>query len=101
MLNSPVTTAAVQPLQARGDFGPRHYDKYVWQLPIPTFDAAVDVHARLAELAESAEEVVADLQMDSTRRFQTVRHSVRARVAGIAIGTEFDDLVTHLLAGTP
>lgn len=38
----------------------RHIDKYVWQLPIPLYDAMVEAHRALAALGARAEaEIVA------------------------------------------
>ncbi|EQD49500.1 BseRI endonuclease, partial [mine drainage metagenome] len=47
IFNSATLTTRVQPLQSRGLFGPRDFDKYVFQLPIPIYDPAQPAHLRL------------------------------------------------------
>ena len=49
VLNSDVLTKRVRPLQARGEHNPRHYDKYIWQLPVPMYEPQDPHHARLGE----------------------------------------------------
>ena len=59
ILNSDTLTQLVRPLQARGEHNPRHFDKYIFQLPIPLYDSGNPEHRQLAELAEHAEEAAA------------------------------------------
>ena len=59
ILNSSVLTMAVRPMQARGEHNPRHFDKYVFRLPIPQYDPDDASHARLVVLAERSENVAA------------------------------------------
>ena len=59
ILNAPVTTSSVRPLQSRGEHNPRDFHKYVFQLPIPLYDEADPVHAALVALAERADRVAA------------------------------------------
>ena len=97
ILNSAITTLSVRPLQSRGEHNPRDFDKYVWQLPIPEYDAEDSVHQELAVLAGAAEELVASLSLDLTKSFQTSRKRVRAALAGSEIGNRIEQLVTELL----
>jgi hypothetical protein len=59
MLNSAAVTERVAPLQARGQFGARDFDKYVFYVPIPLYDQSDEDHRALAELAGRAEQVAA------------------------------------------
>ena len=97
ILNSPVATRLVRPLQARGEHNPRHFDKYIWKLPIPEFDGRNEDHKAIARLAGTAEELVASLSLPTTKRFETVRRYVREQIAKSAIGQEIDDRVRKLL----
>ncbi len=67
ILNSPSLTNLVAPLQARGEHNPRHFDKYVWQLPIPLFDPSNGDHVMIAELGGLAEAFVAELELPQKR----------------------------------
>ena len=49
VLNAPATTAAVRPLMSYGK-DERHFDKHIWQLPIPKFDEANSTHRRMADI---------------------------------------------------
>ncbi len=45
--------------QARGQWGARHFDKVMFNLPIPRFDAKIKLHRDLAAAAEQAEVIAA------------------------------------------
>ena len=53
ILNSDVLTQLVRPLQARGEHNPRHFDKYIFRLPIPLYDPGNSEHQQLAELGKA------------------------------------------------
>src|SRR5262249_599115 len=57
VLNSTIVTMRVRPHQARGEHNPRDFDKYVFRLPIPAYDARDRAHGLLVTLAERAEQV--------------------------------------------
>jgi hypothetical protein len=102
VLNSDVLTQRIRPLQARGEHNPRHYDTYVWQVPVPMFDPNDPVHERLAELAEKAEEVATAVSLPKDKRFETLRGLVRRAVQTSEAGQEIEKKVTILLnASTP
>jgi hypothetical protein len=96
ILNSAVTTWAVEPLMSYGKDA-RHFDKYVWQLPIPTFDAAEPTHQRLVELSTLAEGEVAALDLrEGERDFPWQRQQVRKHLARSKVGNEIEALVATL-----
>jgi hypothetical protein len=97
-LNSALLTLRLRPLQARGEHNPRHYDMYVWQMPIPAFNANDQRHARLAQLAADAEKIVAALVLDGSKRFETLRRLVREAIAASEAGRAIEDEVAMLLA---
>ena len=97
ILNSDVMTLRVRPLQARGEHNPRDFDKYVWQIPIPEYDAANARHQRLAALAEEAESIAATVVLPEGKRFETLRRLVREAVAASNSGKEIESEVSLLL----
>jgi hypothetical protein len=100
VLNAPALSDLVRPLQGRGEHNPRDFDKYVWQLPIPMFDATIPEHMQLVQLAEQAEDFVAGLTLPD-RRFETQRRYVRDQFVTTELGTDINDAVTQLLDTTP
>ena len=98
VLNAPVLSQLVAPLEARGEHNPRHFDKYVWRLPIPLFDAAEDSHAQLVQLAVRAEEVAATVDVSGVGRFEMKRRRVREALEADGVSGEVDVLVHELLA---
>ncbi len=100
LLNSPSTTELVRPLQARGEHNPRHFDKYVWQLPFPLFEPANKNHARLASLAAEAENFVAGLTLPTVKRFESIRRFVRNALEESEIGKAIDSSVREILGAS-
>lgn len=78
LLNTPALGDLIRPFQSVGAFGPRHFDKYVWQAPIPVFDPANHLHRRLAELGVRATEVARGVDVPVGERFQASRQRIRA-----------------------
>lgn len=99
VLNSDVVAERVRPLQSVGQFGPRHFDKYVWTLDIPEYQPADPVHAGLASAAAAAEATVAALALPA--RFQAARKVARAAVAGTPAASEIEALAAELLGPLP
>jgi hypothetical protein len=97
VLNSGALTMAVRPLQARGEHNPRHFDKYVFQLPIPLYDRADDRHRRLVDLAEQAERIAESVVLPA-KRFETQRSVIRNTLAQLGVAVEIDSIVKELLA---
>ena len=97
LLNSDVLLERVRPLQTRGQHNPRDFDKYVWQLPIPKFDSQHRQHRRLSELAAAAEVLAAQVELDATKRFETLRRLVRKAVRESDVGQEIESLVAAVV----
>jgi SAM-dependent methyltransferase len=97
ILNSTTLTMAVRPLQARGQHNPRDFDKYVFQLPIPSYNAGDGIHQRLVDLAAHAETVAAATVLPDTR-FETQRRHVRETLVEDGAAVEIDGLVKQLLS---
>ena len=96
VLNAPVTTETVEAYQSRGLFGARHFDTYVWRLPIPTYDASEGLHAEIAELSRRAEDIAAQLDL-TEMGFQKARKVVRTALDEAGIQSELNAAVKELL----
>lgn len=96
ILNSQALTLAVRPLQARGEHNPRHYDKYVWQVPLPIFNPADPLHLELTALAERAELVATDVDLPAVR-FEALRRRIREALVGDGVAEAIDEAVGQLL----
>jgi hypothetical protein len=97
VLNSEVVTQRLRPLQARGEHNPRHYDKLVWQLPIPLYDPNDERHGRLSTLAELAEQIAARVDLPAGKRFERQRGLVREAIAATDTGRQIEHDVAELL----
>ena len=97
ILNSPALTQALAPMQSRGEHNPRDFDKLVWQLPIPLYDANDPAHWQLAELAAQAETLAAGVDISGHATFQAQRRLIREELARQGLAGEIDDLVISLL----
>lgn len=101
LLNSETARARVAAIQARGQWGARHFDKVMFTLPIPRFDATVLLHNDLAAAAAEAERLATAFGLPETVKFQRARRLIRDALAEAGIATQIDRLVAQLLDGTP
>ncbi|WP_114374685.1 N-6 DNA methylase [Elioraea thermophila] len=98
ILNADETRQRVERFQARGLFGPRHFDKLVWQvLAIPEFDPRNCIHRRLAEAAAQAEAIAASVPLEESRHFRAQRAAIRRALAEAGLAAELHALVAELL----
>ena len=97
VLNSEALLELVRPLQARGEHNPRHFDMYVFKVPIPLYSEDDPAHVRLADLADRAESVAAAVELPSVS-FQAQRRRIREALAADGVASEIDDEVKALLA---
>ncbi|MBN9801251.1 restriction endonuclease [Pseudonocardia sp. UM4_GMWB1] len=99
ILNSPALLELVRPLQGRGEHNPRDFDKYVFQIPFPLYDADNNHHQRIADLAASAETVAAAVEVPNTS-FQTQRRAVRRALEDDGVAASIDGEIAALLGPT-
>lgn len=99
ILNSEVARARAEHFQARGQFGARHFDKVMFNLPIPLFDGANPLHRNLAKAGVHAENVASMVELVDGEKFQRARKRVRDALAEEGIGDEIEKLVEKLLDG--
>jgi hypothetical protein len=99
ILNSETARTRVSELQARGQWGARHFDKVMFTLPIPRFDEKRNLHRDLAASAHEAEKIAARVALPESVKFQRARKLVRDALAEATIAQRIDALVTRLLDG--
>jgi len=97
ILNSATLLDRVKPLQTKGLFGARDFDKYVFHVPFPRYDGENDFHRRIANLAAQAETVAGEVDIDTAKTFQQARKLIRTELAGRGIAQEIEDAVNALL----
>ena len=99
ILNSEVARARAEQFQSRGQFGARDFDKVIFNLPIPRFDAREKLHLALAETAARAEQVAAAVELPEGVKFQRARSLVRAALTEAGLAQQIDGLVAQLIDG--
>jgi hypothetical protein len=99
IINSETARKRIELYQARGQWGARHFDKVVFNLPIPRFDPKNKVHAALSEAPAEAEEIAAAIDLPAGVKFQRARGLVRRALAEAGVAKRIDDLVARLLDG--
>ncbi|WP_187414952.1 N-6 DNA methylase [Nonomuraea sp. PA05] len=97
ILNSNTLTMAVRPYQARGEHNPRDFDKYVFRIPIPSYDPENDLHQGIVRLAVKAETVAQGTALPSGR-FEALRKRIRDALMDDGVGGEIDAAVQTLLS---
>lgn len=91
ILNAPALTDLIRPFQSVGAFGPRHFDKYVWQAPIPAFDPSKEAHRRLAQLGTEATEIAAQIDIPHAQGFQAARRRIRQALGDAQLDEQLND----------
>lgn len=97
ILNSAPMLSEVQPLQAVGLFGPRHFDKNVFSVPFPTYDNQNPKHVLLAGLGKKAETEASDVDVSGANTFQAARKLIRNHLAETGTESAIVKAVTELL----
>jgi hypothetical protein len=100
LLNSETTRCRVASLQARGQFGARHFDKVMSNLPISRFDANNALHVDIAKAAREAERIAASVALPEGVKFKRARGLIRAALTEAGVAQKIDALVARLLDGT-
>ena len=98
ILNSDTARSLAEKWQAEGQFGKRHFDKAIFNLPIPLFDGSQSLHKDLAKAAKRAEKISGMVEIDEADYFVTVRKRIREALYDDGIGENIDKLVEKLLA---
>ena len=99
VFNSETARSRAAAYQSRGQFGARDFDKVMFNLPIPRFDAKMKLHRDLAAAAEEAEKIAAAVALPEGVKFQRARRLVREALADNGVSARIDALVAKLLGG--
>lgn len=97
ILNSETARARAAQYQARGQWGARHFDKVMFNLPIPRFDPAERLHGALTDAAAEAERVAAAVELPEGVKFRRARALVRAALTEAGLSQRINALVAGLL----
>jgi len=97
ILNSEAARKRIEGLQSEGQFGARDFDKVMFSLPIPRFQASNRLHLQLARTAMEAEQRVQEMEMKSSWSFQRIRRSVREALNESGLNERIDAFVEALL----
>jgi SAM-dependent methyltransferase len=97
ILNSATFTDLVRPFMSYGK-DERHFDKHIWQLPVPLYEPADDLHSRLSARGAELEAEIGKLELDTSRHFAAVRRDVRQFIAASEAGQDVEELVEELLS---
>jgi hypothetical protein len=97
VLNSEAARKLAENLQARGQWGARHFDKVILSLPIPKFEPNNPLHKALAKAAAKAEAFASAVKLDDNMHFVKARQKIRAALAENGVAVEIDQLVAQLL----
>ena len=81
-----------------GQWGARHFDKVMFNLPIPQFDPKLELHRHLAAAAEHAENVAAAVPLKEGEHFTQTRRRIRDALRTDGVSGEIDELVNSLLS---
>jgi hypothetical protein len=97
ILNSNVANDGVKPMQAIGNFGPRHFHLHVWKLPFPEFNPQSDLHLGISELGKSARVLVGNLELPAGKGHVALRKLVNTQLIDSGIQKSIDSEVKKLL----
>jgi hypothetical protein len=98
VLNSQTLLDVVGQYQAKGLFGPRHFDKYVWNVGVGKWDRNNEVHKRLAQLGAEAEKVAGGIDL-SGMNTSTARTAIRQALRTQGVDRDIEVAVEELLSG--
>ena len=99
LINAETTRARIEQYQARGQFGARHFDKVIWNLPIPRFNPKLKLHRELAAAGAEAEAAAGLVELVEGEKFQRARKRVRDALIGNGVAAKIETLVEKLLGG--
>ena len=97
MLNSETIRAKIAVLQSRGRFGARDFDKLVFELAIPRFDARDPVHRDLVQVAREAERAASTVDLAPDVYFVRARRIVRLALQQKGLFQRLEALVAKLV----
>ena len=103
VINSDHMWRRVQPLMSKGQFGPRHLHKKIWQFPIPRFETSSHIHRSVADAGkttvDSAGKLLKELSVfhGNDADYTTYRKELRSWLASSREGQAVERAVKKLL----
>ena len=97
VLNSETTRARAEKWQATGQWGARHFDRVIFNLPIPQFDSSKPLHGNLAALAQQSESLAAAVSLKQGEHFTRARKRIREALIADGIAGRIESMVAQLL----
>ncbi|MCH8950008.1 MAG: hypothetical protein IIB87_06485 [Chloroflexi bacterium] len=97
VLNSEAARSRVAHMQARGQWGARHFDKLMFELAIPRFKSTDALHKDLAKAGKHAEAVAAAVELPEGVHFVKARRLIREALAEDGVGERIERLGERLL----
>ncbi len=101
ILNSETARAAAEHWQSEGQWGKRDFDKAVFNLPIPLFDAFNPLHTALAKAAAKSEKLAARVELKAGEHFPRTRKRIRQALIANGVALEIEELVAQLIGVAP
>ena len=104
IINSTTLYDRTTPFMPKGQFGPRHVQKHLWKLPIPSYDPTNPAHTAVVSEARTAARHLTDrldlLRASSKRPITvtTARKALRQWLATSPQGQAVEQAVTRLLS---
>ena len=105
VINSDALWEAVAPFMSKGQFGARDLQKHLWKLPIPEFDPANALHAKISVAGQTATECAAlvldqvRIERDPNPSVTIARRELRKWLRSSPEGKAVEDVVSRLLKG--
>lgn len=100
ILNSDALREKVQEYQSQGQWGARHFDKYVFNIPIPQFKRGNALHRALGSAARTAGKVAEGVEIDESEYFTKTRRRIRDALAEHGIAQRLEELSENVLKGS-
>ena len=97
VINSDVLRDRVEPFMPKGQFGPRHVQKHLWKLPIPTFDPTEPTHDAVSQAGKNAIQAAQTNHPDPPATIRTVRNQLRSWLKESPEGKTVEETVAHLI----
>jgi hypothetical protein len=97
IFNSPYFDELVEPYQARGIGGSRHFDKVIFEIGVPTFDAVDVLHNDLVAAAKKCEEIAEGVELTDGLARQSARRLVREALFDAGMDQTLNRLVRQVI----
>jgi hypothetical protein len=97
IFNSRLMTELVNPVQGRGNFGPRDFYSLPFEFPITQFDKTSQLHRELADAGHRGRKAAESVTLAPGVGFQTARRRVVEALDEAAVSADTDALVRALL----